>query len=83
MGTYISKKSKYSYVAQITSVSNEDSSLYEVLNLCRNDDKCKIFVFPKKENRCWVNKEDLVQLDQQPAIHAVGSRMFDNGVKTE
>lgn len=84
LATYYGKRSKRQYLAQIT-VEESDSEI-EVLNLRKQDDKGHVFTFPEKEDRCLVDKKDLLALQIQPAFKIVGNRpryVFEKPVTCE
>ncbi len=45
-----------------------------MLNLRKQDNKGLVFIFPKKEDRCTIDKADLIPLNIQPTFQVIGNR---------
>lgn len=48
--------------------------MYEVLNLRSHDNKGLTYVFPEKEDRCWIHASDTKKLLKQPVLQMSGIR---------
>jgi hypothetical protein len=67
---WLGKKSVCRYVAEI--VSMEDDT-YEVACMRKQDSKGLIYSFPEKDDKCWIDKDQIIQKLKKPSIVTDGS----------
>lgn len=48
---------------------------YEVLNLHHNDNTGNVYVFPDPEDCCWIDKDDITFLSEQPEMLVTGKQI--------